>query len=125
MGTNAQPSLQSEVIDSLRELGADDPTFFASLLNLFLQSVPNRIHELRQAIDLGQPLKVKAEAHTLKSSAGNIGAMRMSALCRDLEMLAFTGSLTGAAQLQAELEAEFNRVRAEIQALPELQRSAA
>ncbi len=61
-----------------------------------------------------------AAAHSLKSSSANVGAMGLSALCRDLEALT---RIEGASvddsceQLVGLVEAEFDRVEAALLAL--------
>ncbi len=52
------------------------------------------------------PNAVKAAAHTLKSSSAQVGAVRLSALCKELEALGRSGSLGGAAELAEEIAGE-------------------
>jgi HPt (histidine-containing phosphotransfer) domain-containing protein len=50
--------------------------------------------------------------HALKGSCGNMGAMKMEAICAELEGAGHSGDLTAAPRLISRLEAELGRVRA-------------
>jgi HPt (histidine-containing phosphotransfer) domain-containing protein len=56
------------------------------------------------------------KSHSLKSSCGNLGAARMTAICARLETIGRAGSVVGAAELVRELEEEFLRVRLALEA---------
>ncbi len=51
----------------------------AEVLQLFLEEVPPRMDRLRNACAAGNIEEVHRAAHSLKGSAGNIGAQRLSA----------------------------------------------
>ena len=55
-------------------------------------------------------------AHTLKSSAAMVGAMRLSAQAKQLEAQGKAGDLAGLEQALADLRIEFNRVRVALDA---------
>jgi HPt (histidine-containing phosphotransfer) domain-containing protein len=55
------------------------------LTTLFLQEAPLRIAAARAALAAGSAEGVRAVAHMLKSSAGQMGALRMQQLCERLE----------------------------------------
>jgi HPt (histidine-containing phosphotransfer) domain-containing protein len=55
------------------------------LTTLFLQEAPARIASARTALAGGNAAGVRAVAHMLKSSAGQMGAIRMQHLCERLE----------------------------------------
>lgn len=112
------PALDPDVIDSLRQLTPPgEPDVLAEVLQLFLDDVPVRIGRLRGACQAGNALEVQRAAHSLKGSAGNIGANGLLAVCRDLDDQSRAGDLSNAAALVAAIEAEFGRVEAEIREL--------
>lgn len=45
-----------------------------AVLQLFLEDVPGRIERLRAAWQVGNAVEVQRSAHSLKGSAGNMGA---------------------------------------------------
>ncbi|MEW6193400.1 MAG: Hpt domain-containing protein, partial [Bacillota bacterium] len=46
----------------------------------------------------------------LKSSSGNIGALTLAAICRELESMGRAGVIEGAAEKVARVEAEYAKV---------------
>jgi HPt (histidine-containing phosphotransfer) domain-containing protein len=55
------------------------------LTTLFLQEAPTRIASARAALADGNVEAVRTMAHMLKSSAGQMGALRMQIICERLE----------------------------------------
>jgi two-component system, sensor histidine kinase and response regulator len=55
------------------------------LLDLFVQSTPPLLDELRAAAERDDAEALRSTAHKLKGSCQNIGASFMAALCRSLE----------------------------------------
>jgi HPt (histidine-containing phosphotransfer) domain-containing protein len=55
------------------------------LTTLFLQEAPTRISSARAALAGGDNAAVRAMAHMLKSSAGQMGALRMQLIAERLE----------------------------------------
>lgn len=109
------PVLDPAVIENLRQLTIPgEPDVLSEVLNLFLQDVPQRVERLRNAFTAGNIQEVRRVAHSLKGSAGNIGAQSMFEACRridELDDLAAAGPLVGA------LEVEFGKVEREIRRL--------
>lgn len=108
-------ALDPAVIASLRELTPPgEPDVLKEVLQLFLEDVPGRISRLRQAWQAGNAVDLQRAAHSLKGSAGNIGATDMLAVCRKLDERGKSGDLTDMDGLMASLDAEYARVEAEI-----------
>lgn len=57
------------------------------LTTLFLQEAPARIASARAAFAAGDMESVRSVAHMLKSSAGQMGALRVQLICERLESL--------------------------------------
>lgn len=55
-------------------------------------------------------------AHSLKSSSAYVGAMRLSALAKELEMMGRSNSLGGARELAQRLKTEFLQVMTVLEA---------
>ena len=66
---------------------------------------------MKEALARGDAEALKREAHNLKSSSANLGALRLSGFCKDLEIIGRSGDLQGAQELMERAEAEFERVR--------------
>ena len=112
------PALDPAVVASLRELTPPgEPDVLTEVLQLFLADVPGRIARLRDACAAGNAVEVQRAAHSLKGSAGNIGAHDLYAVCRQLDDQGRSGDLAGAEGLVGALETEYARVATEIQRL--------
>ena len=71
---------------------------------------------MRQALSQGDLRALQRAAHTLKSSSGIVGAKALSKGCEDLEMLCRSGSLNGAQELVARIDAEYGELRGALDA---------
>ncbi len=93
-----------------------DPGFRRSrkVAELFLTLVPEQLAELGRALSLRDAVAVRAHAHKLKGGASALGALRMAALCAELE-----SNPANARELLVALEAE--HARAAIELLRELE----
>lgn len=83
---------------------------FPSLLETFARDSEMRIELIREAVDTGDPDAVRRTAHSFKGSAGNMGARRLTRLCRALEELGRNGKLSGGHELLGEIELEYRQV---------------
>lgn len=110
--------LDQAVISGLRKLTPPgEPDVLAEVLKLFLEEVPPRITRLRNAWQAGNIQEVHRAAHSLKGSAGNIGARRLFEVCRQLDDISKSGDLAPAAPFVDALGVEFGKVESEIRRL--------
>lgn len=58
------------------------------MLDLFLSGAPERIDQIREGLGSGDWEGAERAAHTLKSSAGNVGAQRLQMRAQEAEGLA-------------------------------------
>jgi HPt (histidine-containing phosphotransfer) domain-containing protein len=104
--------LDPGVISRLEKLGAGFPR---KLITLFLEHTPRRLDSALAGGRAGDWKVVEDAAHSLKSSAGNLGAVRLRELADRVEMTAAEGRATGRMEsleaLLAELEAAYARTR--------------
>lgn len=118
---NNSPSIDPGTLEELRSLqGPEDPSFVASLMTLFLDTLRSGMEKLEAAAGRADVGEIRHEAHALKSSCLNIGALKMGAACQAIETAAQEGSPTEIARLVAELRQQAAAVSAEVKALPEL-----
>lgn len=81
---------------------------YPELLDTFLTDSESRLVDLRKAVDA----KVLSEvAHSFKGSASNMGAVRLAALCQELESEAKNKSPAEIVKLVAQISGEFAEVR--------------
>jgi two-component system sensor histidine kinase/response regulator len=107
--------LDPDVIETLRQLTPPgEPDVLAEVLQMFLDEVPPRIDRVRNAYASGNIQEVHRSAHSLKGSAGNVGAHALHAVCKQLDELGRSGDLAAAGPLVDALGTEFAKVEAEI-----------
>ena len=110
--------LDPAVIESLRQLTPPgEPDVLDEVLKMFLQEVPPRIEQLRTFLASGNIQEVQRAAHSLKGSAGNIGAHRLHEVCQQVDDKSRSGDLSGLAALVDTLAEEFGKVEVEIHRL--------
>lgn len=110
--------LDPSVLDGLRKLTTPgEPDVLEDVLRMFLQEVPQRMDKLRIALAAGNIEEVHRAAHSLKGSAGNIGAQSLFAVCKTLDDVSKAGDLVAAADLVDAVGVEFGKVEAEIHRL--------
>ncbi|OLC53287.1 MAG: hypothetical protein AUH92_06265 [Acidobacteria bacterium 13_1_40CM_4_69_4] len=114
--------IDMKTLDSMRTVRQEGRAdLVARAVSLYLKSSPEQVKELHDAVDRNETATLNRLAHSLKSSSAMIGALRLSELCRRLEIQARDDRLESAAERVAEIEAEFARV---VRALEALRRGA-
>ena len=80
--------LDPAALASIRSLNpAGYPALLERLVVVYLQSSDQAVAMLRETLANGQREELGKIAHGLKSSSGNVGATRLTALCKELEMV--------------------------------------
>jgi|GEM_PF-1145064 len=102
------PAIDREALSQLDEALGDET---ASIIEFFLDFLPGQLEAMRQAMEALDADTLRREAHSLKGSAGNIGALPLSALCRDLETQASGHAFEAAHATKAAIDHESGRVR--------------
>jgi HPt (histidine-containing phosphotransfer) domain-containing protein len=112
----AEPAvLDPAVIDTLRQLTPPgELDVLTEVLKMFLDEFPPRMDRLRNAWASKNIEEMYRAAHSLKGSAGNIGAQRLMNVCSQLDEMGRTGELANTAPLVDALGLEFGKVEAEI-----------
>jgi PAS domain S-box-containing protein len=103
-------TLDARVVSELRGLDTPGSGFFHGVIGLFLDTTPGRVEALAAAARGGDTDAVRALAHGLRSTCGNVGAKRMTDLCAQIEELAPRGT-AALEPLVAALLAELRLVR--------------
>jgi HPt (histidine-containing phosphotransfer) domain-containing protein len=86
------------------------PEFLRELASVFLRECPQLLSEIREAVSLGDAVRLRRAAHTLKGSAAVFGGKRTSAAAHDLESLAKAGDLEAAREASRTLDHEAARL---------------
>ncbi|NEQ18174.1 MAG: histidine kinase, partial [Moorea sp. SIO3E2] len=101
-------SVLQSLIDSIGERGAE---CLLGLIEIYLKDTPRLVQNMAQAISEEEPKAMEIAAHTLKSSSATLGGINLSKLCHELESLGRSETITGAAEIFAQLESEYQQLR--------------
>ena len=75
-----------EVIEELLSLSEDgDPELLVDLIGMFLEDAPQKLDAIEKALTTRDYDGVERAAHSLKGSAGNLGASLVQADCETLQ----------------------------------------
>ena len=101
-------SLDTHLFDELRDMLDAEIT---ACVELFLARSQTRFRDLRSALGKRDFTALANEAHGLKGSSASLGAMRLAAMCRDLEILGRQETVVGGLELMTSIEWEFATVQ--------------
>jgi two-component system, sensor histidine kinase and response regulator len=104
-------ALDQKILENIRSLQKDgEPSLMDKIITIYLQTTPKLLQDLREAVAASDAQAMRKAAHSLKSSSANVGAMKLSDIFKDVEVIGRTGSIQGAAALLKEIESEFQQV---------------
>ena len=85
------------------------------IIDLYLQTAPQHMQELRSAAQRGDAPGLSRTAHKFKSSSAQLGAAALAGLCDRLDRLGRGGSMLGAGEIVDLMEQEYGRVNVILQ----------
>ena len=91
---NDNKILEFEILNSLKEFIGSEP--FGQYLSEYINNTLSNIDRLGYAIASEDEERVKQFSHKLKGSAGNIGAMKLSFVCTQMQSMALEESANDA-----------------------------
>ncbi len=120
-GTDGTDAVNEETIAQLAALGGKDGgPLVQQLVEVYRESARELLDSLRAGLDQGDPERVRRAAHALKSGSANVGAERLSRLCRELEVSSRLGISQQTRELVLAIESEHGRVLTALEDLIEL-----
>ena len=99
-----QARFDDKPIAMLRRVGRD--ALAKKMIDLFRASAPQRVSTIEQAVAGGDLAAAGRAAHSLKPSAGQLGAVKLSDVCQSIEDAARAGDVAAAGSLLPELRSE-------------------
>lgn len=103
--------IDETVLDGLRQLQSKArPDFAARIIGLYLDGTPNVLNELRTAARVGDMSALRTSIHNLLSASAALGAVRLAALCHDMDLVLRARSLPDAAERVEAIAGEYQRV---------------
>lgn len=115
---STEPILDHSILDRLHEWGGDELKL--KMIELFLEHAPDRVEGVSMGLENGDTELAERSAHSLKSSAANLGAQAVRLVSGRIEELLERGDSQGARDLLPELETKLGET---IQALGTVRRS--
>jgi HPt (histidine-containing phosphotransfer) domain-containing protein len=117
-GEGLQGAIDRSVLASLRELQDEgEPDIVVEVAGLFVKHAPEKLLAIEKAAGNGDAKGMQIAAHSLKSSSAYVGAMRLSAMCKELEQAGRSGVLEGTSEKAEAIKAEYERARNELEDL--------
>jgi HPt (histidine-containing phosphotransfer) domain-containing protein len=80
------------------------------LIDLYLEDAPRRVTVMRESLAKRNWPSVKREAHGLRESSGNLGALQMALICEEIEGIESRELFPNIEALLGCLERELDRV---------------
>jgi CheY-like chemotaxis protein/HPt (histidine-containing phosphotransfer) domain-containing protein len=115
---NAGPPLDPEPLQALKSMERPDgPRLLSKIVGLYLRNTPDLLQEMEHASSWGDLDTVGHAARRLRSSSISVGALRLAAVCRELEQQLQAHQLDKAAQLVIRANQEYHLVQAALIAL--------
>ncbi|MCS6852926.1 MAG: Hpt domain-containing protein [Gemmataceae bacterium] len=97
-------------LNNLRQLGGDD--LLREVVGLFLSTMPARLEAARMAAQARNWGELANALHSLRSAAGNLGALAVQQSAQQLEDLIHAGRVAEVASLLEQLERGLTEVLA-------------
>ena len=97
------------MLDYISALQQEDmPDILSELIEIYLKESENLIQTLSHSMENNDAEGMARSAHSLKSSSGNMGAMALAELCKDMEV-------NGRRQMTDHAVDDYNQIIAEYQ----------
>jgi CheY-like chemotaxis protein/HPt (histidine-containing phosphotransfer) domain-containing protein len=104
------PALDAERFETMRELDGGDGELLRLVAHEFLADARRQLQALRDAVSEHDPFTVERTAHSLKGASAAIGALGLSDLCAQLEILGRGGTVSSGSSLVGRIDDELDRV---------------
>ena len=100
-----------DVLRSYEKIQLDgEPDLIVELIDLYLEDARRRLTVMKESLAQRNWLSVKREAHSLRGSSGNLGALQMALICDEIEGLESGDLFPSTEALLACLEQELEQV---------------
>jgi|ERR1044071_3289741 HPt (histidine-containing phosphotransfer) domain-containing protein len=105
--------VDAEALNRLRKFGGDK--LLGGMIELFVKNAPRLSADAREALDCGDAAALRAALHSLKSSAGQLGAASVYESCVVGEGLASRGELDACTPHVERIESDLPQVCHQLQ----------
>ena len=110
----AEPVLEAAALDRLLRIGGQE--FVVEMIELFLENAPERLRAARAAHEQSDHQALYRAAHSLKSTAANLGARRLQHAAERTEARASAKDTVALQPLLDEMNRRYDQVRERLEA---------
>jgi len=103
----SQTSMDASAFSEMKELMGDT---FKDVISLCLQSLPQQLEEIEQAIAKGNAESLFNVSHKMKSACGSIGAFGLAEQAERIEIIGRNGSVDVSEQILEDFRAAIDQV---------------
>jgi TMAO reductase system sensor TorS len=105
-------TVDEEVLEGIRALPREGGSHLLSrVIQAYLKEATRLLQSLREAVEKTDGDALRKAAHSLKSSSANVGAQKLSSLCKELEAMGQKKSMQKAASLLSKTIMEYESVQ--------------
>ncbi len=99
-------------INNIKQLQRPEmPNLIHRVIDIFVNEATGKIQEMDDAYQAKDMEKIAFVAHALKSSSGNLGALRLSGVCEQLELKGKTGDFDGITEVMPTFKIEYQKAQ--------------
>ncbi|CAN1211993.1 hypothetical protein TUMEXPCC7403_17435 [Tumidithrix helvetica PCC 7403] len=109
--SSTEPVLDPKAIQTLLNQFKDEPSFLAHMLDVFLTDCERMTSAIQAAIATQDTAVLKDNAHSLKSTSATLGAIALSSLCKEFELMARYGKIDVSPEKLQAFISESDRVK--------------
>jgi len=109
--------IDPQALERLKEWGGEK--LAAQMVRLFLKNSGTRMDQIRTGANDGNPDEAERGAHSLKSSAANIGAEHLRTLATRIESAALNQDLDGMKTLLPDVESAYADAMSQLKSIEE------
>ena len=104
---DASAHLDLDALNELKQIMGEE---YALLMETFVNDSTMRLKAIKAAVAARDADAIRRSAHSFKGSAANMGAFRLTQLCKSLEELGASGGADGSDSLLKEMQLEYQQV---------------
>ena len=116
-GHPISPINMNTLNEYMEEMGEDGKESLSRLIDIFLNTTPKLVEEIRSSYPNLDLYKLNRASHSLKSSSAIVGADRLSALCLDLEQKTRIAMQDGGIPPSGEIQSDVEEIISEFQSV--------
>jgi len=112
LSASGMDTVDETVLENIRTLQREgNSDLLKRVIEAYLKEATGLLQALREAVERADGEALRKAAHSLKSSSANVGAQRLSSLCKELETMGQEKSVQQAASLLSKTILEYEVVQ--------------